>query len=66
MMGLAYNMLSKEPFTNQRIHATEVTDDYTISNYVSYHFGMLIGERITCISWHENKRPKVLNDKKHN
>ena len=38
----------------------EETDDYTIYDYVYRNFGMLIGETITCITCHENKRPKVL------
>ena len=38
---------------------TEETDDYTISDYVSQNFGILIGETWTCLICHA-KRPKVL------
>ena len=55
--GLLYNMLSEEPFKNRRFHKTEETDDYTISNYVSQQFGMIIGEKWTCITCHA-KHPK--------
>ena len=41
---------------------TEDKDDYTISDYVSQNFGMLIGETMTCISCHQYMRPKVLKD----
>ena len=55
--GLLYTILSEEPFRNYRFHITEETDDYTISDYVSQHFGVLIGEKMTCLTCHENKRP---------
>ena len=42
--GLLYNILSEELFKNQRVRTTEEKDDYTISDYVSQHFGMLIGK----------------------
>ena len=41
--GLLYSILSEEPFKNHIIHMTEENDDYTISDYVSQHFGMLFG-----------------------
>ena len=41
---------------------TEEKYDYTISDYVSQYFGMLIGETMICISCHHNKRPKVIKD----
>ena len=40
----------------------EETDDYTISDYVSHNFGMVIGETMTCLTCHKNKIPKVLKD----
>ena len=40
--GLLYNMLSEEPFANHRLDMTDEKDDYTISDYVSQHFGILI------------------------
>ena len=51
--GLLYTILSEEPFNNQRFHLKEETDDYTICNYVSQHFGMLIEETIICLTCHE-------------
>ena len=59
--GLLYTILREEPFKSLVIHMTEEIDDYTISDYVSQHFGMLIGETITCLSCHQNKHPKVIN-----
>ena len=41
--GLLHNMLSEEPFKNQIFDMTYKKDDYTISDYVSQHFGILIG-----------------------
>ena len=41
---------------------TEEMDDYTLSDYVSQYFGMLIGETMICLIYHRNKRPKVLKD----
>ena len=58
--GLLYNILSEQPFKNQLIHITEEKYGYTISDYVVQNFGMLIGEKMTCISCHKTKRPKVL------
>ena len=60
--GLLYNILSEELFKNQRVRTTEEKDDYTISDYVSQHFGMLFGETTKCFSCHQNKRLKVLNE----
>ena len=41
---------------------TEENDDYSISDDFSQHFDMLIGEIMTCLSCHKNKRSKVLKD----
>ena len=49
---LLYNMLSEEPFKNQRFYMTEEMDDYTISDYVSQHFGILIRKAWTCLTYH--------------
>ena len=59
---LSYTILSEEYFKNQIFHMTEEMDYYTISDYVSQNFGMLIGETMTCLTCHKNKRPKVLKD----
>ena len=58
--GLWYTILSEEPFKNQRINIKEEKDYYTMSHYVSQHFGMLIGETMTCLTCHKTKIPKVL------
>ena len=39
---------------------TDEKDNYTISGYVSHHFGITIGETWTCLTCHE-KKPRVLN-----
>ena len=41
--GLLYYILSEEPFENHRLDMTYKKDDYTISDYVSQHFGIKIG-----------------------
>ena len=38
--------------------------DYTISHFVSQNFGVIIGEKMTCLSCHKMKRPKVFKKKK--
>ena len=53
--GLLYNMLTDEPFKNQRFYMTDEKDDYTISDYVSQNFGILIGETWTCLTCHKKK-----------
>ena len=50
--GLLYTTFPAQPFNNQRIHMTEEQDNYTISDYVSQHFGMLIRETMTCLLCH--------------
>ena len=50
--GLLYNMLSEEPFKNKIFDMIEENDDYTIPDYVSQHFGILIGETWTCLTCH--------------
>ena len=57
--GLWYNTLSEEPFKNQIFDMTDEKDDYTISNYVSQHFGILIGETWTCLTCHAKKSIKI-------
>ena len=58
--GSLYTILSEQPLDIQIIHITEGNDDYTISDHVSQHFGMLIGETMICLSYHQNKRLKIL------
>ena len=52
LRGLLYNILSEEPFKNHRFDMTDKKDDYTISDYVSKHFGILIGEAWTYLECH--------------
>ena len=42
--GLLYNTLSEEPFADHLFDMTDEKDGYTISDYVSRHFRILIGE----------------------
>ena len=60
--GLLYNILSEEPFNNQIINRTEEKYDYTISDDVSQHLVILIGETMICPSCHQNRRPRLLKD----
>ena len=55
-------MLSEEPFANQRIDMTEKKDDYTISDDVSQHFGIAIGDTLACLTCHATKLPKIFSD----
>ena len=48
-------MLSQEPLKNQRFDITDEKDDYTISDYVSQNFGILIGEIWTYLTCHAKK-----------
>ena len=50
--GLLYNMLSEEPLLNHIFDMTDEKNDYTISDYVSQHFGITIEETWTCLSCH--------------
>ena len=60
--GFLYTILLEEPFKNQIIHIKKEKYDYTISYYVSHHFGMLIGDIMTCMSCHKTKCSKLLNN----
>ena len=50
--GLLYNILLEEPFKNQIFDMPDEKDDYTVSDYVSQHFGILKGETWTCLIKH--------------
>ena len=58
--GLLYNMFSEEPFKNQRLDMTDEKNDYTISDYVFHHFGIILGETRICLTYHATKPPKIL------
>ena len=59
---LLYNMLSEEPFANHRLYMTDENDDYTISDYVSKHFGITIVEKITCLTCHATNPPNIFKN----
>ena len=60
--GLLYNMLSEEPFVNHRLDMTDENEEYTISDCVSQHYTITIGETWTCLTCHATKSPKILKD----
>ena len=60
--GLSYNMLSEEPFANHRLYISDENEEYTITDYVSQHFAIKIGETLTCITCHAIKSPKIFKD----
>ena len=60
--GLLCNMLSEETFANHRLDMTDVNDDYTISDHVSQHFGINIGEKTIFLNCHAAKPPNIFNN----
>ena len=60
--GLLYTMLSKEPFANHRLDMTDENEEYIVSDYVSQHSAITIGETWTCPSCHATKFPKIYKD----
>ena len=56
---LLYTMLSEEPFANHRLDTTDENEEYEITDYVSQHFSITIGETLTCITCHTTKAPKI-------
>ena len=56
--GLLYNMLSEEPFANNRLDMTDENDDYTISDYVSQHLVITILETMIFITCHATTPPQ--------
>ena len=59
--GLLYHILSKEPVANHIHDMTDENDDYTISDYVSQHFGITIGGKIIYLTCHATKSPNIFN-----
>ena len=55
-------MLSEEPFENHRLDMTDENEEYTISDYVSQHFAITIGETWTCLTCHATKSPRIFKD----
>ena len=60
--GLLYNIFSEEPFANHRLDMTDENEDYKISDYVSQHFAITIGETMTCINSHATKSLNIFKD----
>ena len=60
--GLLYTMLYEKFLSNHRLDMKDENDDYIISDFVSQHFGITIGETLTCITCHATKLPKIFND----
>ena len=54
---LLYNILYEKHFANHRLYMTDEKYDYNISDYVSHHFDITIGETWTCITCNA-KNPK--------
>ena len=60
--GLFYNTLSDNLFKNQIIHIKNSEYDWSISDCLSLHLGIKIGETTTCLSCSQNKEPNILED----
>ena len=45
--GLLYTILSEEPFANHILDTTDGNEEYTISDYVSQHFSITVGDTWT-------------------
>ena len=60
--GLLYTTLLENPFKNQKHNIKNSEDDWTVSDYLSQNFGMKIGVTMKCLSFHQNKSPKILED----
>ena len=54
-------MLSEESFANHILEMTYENNDYTIYDYVSYHFGITIRETMTCLTCRATKSPNIFN-----
>ena len=59
---LFYNTFSENPCKNHRISIKISEDDWTVSDYLYHHFETKIRETMTCISFHQNKTPKILQE----
>ena len=55
-------MLSEETFANHILGMKDEKDDYTISGYMSQHFGIKIGETMKFLTCHATKSPNIFND----
>ena len=58
--GLSYTTFSENPFNKQKINIKDSEYDFTITDYVSQHFGMPIWETTACLSCQQKKRSKIL------
>ena len=59
-VDLLYTTLLEKRLKNQKLNIKDKKYDFTITDNVSLHFGVLIGETMTLISFHQQKNPKVL------
>ena len=50
--GFLYTNLSEQLFKNQKMNIKSEKYDFTISDYVSQNFGMLVEKKMTCLSCH--------------
>ena len=60
--GLLYTMLYEKSLANHRLDMTYENEEYKISDYVSQHFAITIGETLTCLTYHATKPPKISKD----
>ena len=59
-VDLLYTTLLEKRLKNQKLNIKDEKYDFTITDNVSLYFGVLIGETMTLISFHQKKNPKVL------
>ena len=59
---MLYTMLSEETVANHRLDMTDENEEYTITDYVSQHFPITIGEKMTCLTCNATKSPKIFKD----
>ena len=57
--GMLYTILSEEPFANHILDMTDGNEEYTISDYVSQNFAIIIGETWPCLTFKIPKASKI-------
>ena len=62
LRGWLYTNLSENTFKNHRNIITNSKYDWTISDYLYQNFRMKIGEKMACLSCHQNKSPEILKE----
>ena len=53
-------MLSEESFANHTLDMKDENDDYTISDFLSQHFGITIGEKLNVLLVMQKNPPTYL------